>query len=73
MTKQRKPAAPPKSKAASAIDKMVQDCVKKAQARKRSGETDRQWREDYAKTLKVDKGAIPMSETPFDGDTNKKK
>ncbi len=69
MPKAKKPAPVKKP---TALEKMVQDCVKKAQARKRSGETDRNWREEYARTLKVDT-AIPLSETPFDGDTNKKK
>ena len=72
MGKAKKPAPATKPKAESALDKMVQACVKKSQARKRSGETDRLWREEYARTLKVET-AIPLSETPFEGDTNKKK
>lgn len=65
-----KKAAPPKKM--SAMDKMIAECVKKAQARKKSGQTDREWREQYAKTLKVDGDAVPLSETPFAGDASKK-
>lgn len=68
-TKPKKPAPPKKM---SAMDKMIAECVKKAQARKKSGQTDREWREQYAKTLKVESEAAPLSETPFAGDTNKK-
>ena len=70
MPKVKKPAQPKKL---SATDKMIQDCVKKAQARKRSGQTDREWRQQYADSLKVDGVPAPMSKTPFEGDTNKKK
>ena len=72
MTKSKpKKAAPPKK--LSAMDKMIAECVKKAQARKKSGQTDREWREQYAQTLKVENEAAPMSETPFDGAATKKK
>lgn len=71
MTKPPKKPEPPKK--LTAMDKMVQDCVKKAQARKKSGQTDREWREQYAQTLKVDTGAAPMSETPFEGRATKKR
>lgn len=71
MPKAKKP--PPASKKLSAMDKMIQDCVKKAQARKRSGQTDREWRQQYADTLKVEANTVPLSQTPFDGDTIKKK
>jgi hypothetical protein len=67
----KKKPAPPKK--LSAMDKMVAECVKKAQARKKSGQTDREWREQYAASLKVDGGAAPMSETPFDGVATKKR
>ena len=75
MSKAKKPAAKAKSptKKLTALEQMVQDCVKKAQARKKSGQTDREWREQYAKTLKTDEPVVPLSETPFDGDTNKKR
>jgi hypothetical protein len=69
-TKPKKPAPPKKP---SAMDKMIAECVKKAQARKKSGQTDREWREQYAKTLKVDGEAAPLSETPFEGSSTKKK
>ena len=71
MPKPKKPAQPPKK--LSATDKMIQDCVKNARARKRSGQTDQEWREQYAATLKVDESAIPLSQTPFEGSTFKKK
>ena len=48
----KKKPAPPKKP--SAMDKMIAECVKKAQARKKSGQTDREWREQYAQTLKVE-------------------
>lgn len=70
-SKPKKPAAPPKK--LSAMDKMIAECVKKAQARKKSGQTDREWREQYAQSLKVDGDAVALSETPFDGDASKKK
>lgn len=71
MPKAKKP--PPAPKKLSAMDKMIQECVKKAQARKRSGQTDREWRKDYAETLKVEGSTVPLSATPFSGDTIKKK
>lgn len=71
MTKARKPAAPPKK--LSPMDRMIQDAVKNAKARKRSGQTDSEWRKAYSATLKVDNEAAPLSQTPFDGDTTKKK
>lgn len=70
MPKVKKPA---QSKKQSNTEKMIEECVKKAQARKRSGQTDREWREQYAKSLKVEGESAPMSTTPFDGDANKKK
>lgn len=74
MAKGRNPSKAGKSqtKKPSAMDKMVEACVKNARARKRSGETDGQWRKEYAASLKVD-AAVPLSETPFEGDTSKKK
>lgn len=50
-SKPKKPAPPKKP---SAMDKMIAECVKRAQARKKSGQTDKEWREEYAKTLKVE-------------------
>jgi hypothetical protein len=70
MPKLKKPPAPPKK--LTATEKMIQDCVKKSQARKKSGQTDREWREQYAATLKVEGETAPMSQTPFDGDCKKK-
>ncbi|WP_186457230.1 hypothetical protein [Nitrospirillum amazonense] len=56
------------------MDQMIADCVKKAKARKRSGQTDKEWRAKYAASLKgEDDRAAPMSETPFAGDAFKKK
>jgi hypothetical protein len=52
---------------------MIQDAVRNAKARKQSGETDQEWRKQYAASLKVNDGAPPLSQTPFDGDTVKKK
>ncbi|HSV29080.1 MAG TPA: hypothetical protein VLL76_05960 [Candidatus Omnitrophota bacterium] len=69
--KPAKKAAPPKKQ--SATDKMIAECVKRAQARKRSGQTDREWREQYAASLKVEGDSAPMSKTPFDGEATKKK
>ncbi|MGE5478574.1 MAG: hypothetical protein ACM3Q1_18125 [Bacteroidales bacterium] len=69
-SKPKKPAPPKKL---SAMDKMIAECVKKAQARKKSGQTDREWREQYAKTLKVDSEAAALSETPFAGEATKKR
>lgn len=68
-----KPKKPEPPKKPSAMDKMIAECVKKAQARKKSGQTDREWREQYAQTLKVDNEAPPLSETPFEGGGTKKK
>ena len=65
-----KKSAPPKK--LSAMDKMIAECVKKAQARKKSGQTDREWREEYAKTLKVEGEPAALSSTPFAGDASKK-
>lgn len=67
----KKKPAPPKKP--TAMDKMVAECVKKAQARKKSGQTDREWRERYAASLKVEDGAAPMSGTPFDGTATRKR
>ncbi|MEA1649447.1 hypothetical protein UAJ10_10505 [Nitrospirillum sp. BR 11164] len=65
---------PPPPAKLSAMDQMIADCVKKAKARKRSGQTDKEWRATYAATLKgQDDRAAPMSETPFAGDAFKKK
>lgn len=55
------------------MEKMIEDCVKKAKARKKSGQTDQEWRQSYAATLKVTSEAVKLSDTPFDGDTLKKK
>jgi hypothetical protein len=71
MPKAKRPAKQPTK--LTAMEKMIQDCVKKAQARKRSGQTDREWREQYAATLKVEDKTAPLSRTPFAGDTTKKK
>lgn len=70
MPKAKKPAAPVKQ---TAMEKMIEDCVKKAKARKKSGQTDQEWRQNYAQSLKVNSDAVKLSETPFDGDTLKKK
>lgn len=70
MPKAKRPAK--QSTKLTAMEKMIQDCVKKSQARKRSGQTDREWREQYAKTLKVEDNTAPLSQTPFAGDTTKK-
>ncbi len=71
MTSQRKPPAAPKRP--TAMDLMIEACVKKSKARKRSGQSDREWRQLYSQSLKVGGAPAPMSETPFDGDTTKKK
>ena len=71
MPKLKKPPAQPKK--LTATEKMIQDCVKKAQARTKSGQTDQEWREQYAASLKVEGTGIPLSQTPFDGSTTKKK
>ncbi|MBB6252552.1 hypothetical protein [Nitrospirillum iridis] len=55
------------------MDQMIADCVKKAKARKRSGQTDKEWRANYSASLKSEERAAPMSETPFAGDAFKKK
>jgi len=73
MAKQKKPNPTPPAKKLSATEKMIQDAVAKAKARKKSGETDQTWRKEYAASLKVNNGAAPLSQTPFDGDTIKKK
>jgi hypothetical protein len=70
MAKPKKPAPPKK---ASAMDKMIAECVKKAQARKKSGETDAEWRKQYAATLKIDNGVPALSSTPFEGKATRKK
>jgi len=71
MSKAKKPAPPPKK--LTTMEKMVQDCVKKAKARRLSGETDRVWQKEYAATLKVDDKIAPLSQTPFDGSATKRK
>jgi hypothetical protein len=68
----RKKPTPPKKKP-SALDKIIEDAVKNAKARKRSGQTDQEWREGYAASLKTAGASVPLSQTPFDGDTIKKK
>ena len=67
----KKPTQPPKKM--SATEKMIADAVKNARARQRSGETSRQWREEYAASLKVESNAAPLSATPLEGDSFKKK
>ncbi|MBC7906305.1 MAG: hypothetical protein H7Y60_06095 [Rhodospirillaceae bacterium] len=67
----KKVQAPPKK--LSAMDKMIAECVKKAQARKKSGQTDREWREQYAASLKVEGEPVQLSQSPFEGDASKKK
>ena len=71
MPKSKRPTETPKK--LTPMEKMIEDCVKKARARKRSGETDQTWRQRYAATLKVQGDVAPLSQTPFDGDTIKKK
>jgi hypothetical protein len=66
----KKKPAPPKKQ--TPMEKMIEECVKKAKARKKSGETDQTWREQYAQTLKVPTDTAPLSATPFDGSTTKK-
>jgi hypothetical protein len=51
---------------------MIQECVKNAKARKKSGETDQTWRKEYANSLKV-ATPVALSETPFAGEAFKKK
>ncbi|SEH43336.1 hypothetical protein [Magnetospirillum fulvum] len=71
MNKVKKPAQAPKKQ--SATDKMIEECVKRAQARKRSGQTDSEWRQQYAQSLKVEGETPQLSQTPFDGAATKKK
>lgn len=71
MPKAKKPPQPPKKP--TATEKMIEQCVKKAQARKRSGKTDSDWRQQYAATIRCDAPTIPLSQTPFAGSTEKKK
>lgn len=73
MAKKKKPNPTPPAQKLSATDKMIQDAVRNAKARKQSGETDQQWRKEYAASLKVADGAAPMSTTPFAGEAFKKK
>lgn len=73
MAKRKKPNPTPPVAKLSATDKMIQQAVKNARARKQSGETDAEWRKQYAATLKVSGEAAPLSETPFSGDSFKKK
>jgi hypothetical protein len=74
MTQRKKPAQPAKPpQKMSAMDRMIEECVKKAKARKKSGQTDREWREGYAASLKVDGKPVELSQTPFAGDTLKKR
>lgn len=73
MAKVKKPAP---SKALSATEKMIEACVRNVKARKSSGEADRRWREEYARTLKGNGGDEPapkLSATPFDGNAFKKR
>jgi len=67
----KKPVQAPKKQ--SATEKMIEECVKKAKARKRSGQTDSEWRQQYAQTLKVENQTAQLSQTPFDGAATKKK
>lgn len=71
MSKAKRPAPPPKKP--TTMEKMIQDCVKKAKARRLSGETDREWQKQYAATLKVEERIAPLSQTPFDGSATKKR
>ena len=73
MAKRKKPNPTPPAVKLSATDKMIQDAVRNAKARKSSGETDAEWRKQYAATLKVSGDAAPLSATPFAGDSFKKK
>jgi len=57
----------------TATERMIEECVAKAKARKKSGQTDQEWRKQYAATLKVTEQTAPFSETPFAGDTKKQK
>jgi hypothetical protein len=76
MTKSTKPAsakgAAPRPQ--TAMDKMIAEAVKNAKARQKSGQTAREWRAAYAASLKSPGGTdVKLSETPFAGDTNRKK
>jgi hypothetical protein len=73
MAKSKKPNPTPPAKKLSATEKMIQDAVAKAKARKKSGETDQEWRKQYAASLKVGGDAAPLSSTPFAGEAFKKK
>jgi len=73
MAKAKKPNPKPPAKKLTATEKMIQDAVQKAKARKRSGETDQEWRKEYAASLKVSSDAVPLSSTPFAGEAFKKK
>jgi len=74
MAKRKKSNPTPPAAKLNATDKMIQDAVQKARARKRSGETDAEWRKQYAATLKVSgDNAAPLSSTPFAGEAFKKK
>lgn len=73
MPKRKKPNPTPPAVKLSATDKMIQDAVQKAKARKKSGETDDTWRKEYAASLKVSGDTAPFSSTPFAGETFKKK
>jgi hypothetical protein len=73
MAKRKKPNPTPPAAKLSATDKMIQEAVQKAKARKKSGETDAEWRKQYAASLKVSGDAAPLSSTPFEGETTKKK
>ena len=70
MPRAKKPVKPYKP---TAMERMIDECVKKSRARKKTGQTDQEWRQQYATTLKVESEALPLSETPFAGDTIKKK
>ena len=73
MAKRKKPNPTPPAAKISPVDKMIQDAVAKAKARKKSGETDDTWRKEYAASLKVSGETAPMSSTPFAGEAFKKK
>jgi PHP family Zn ribbon phosphoesterase len=73
MAKRKKPNPTPPAVKVNPVDKMIQDAVQKAKARKKSGETDDTWRKEYAASLKVSSDAAPMSTTPFAGEAFKKK
>jgi len=73
MAKRKKPNPTPPAVKLSPHEKMVQDAVQKAKARKKSGETDDTWRKEYAASLKVSSDAAALSSTPFAGEAFKKK